>query len=249
MSINQRYVYSLILSSCLLLTGAKCTLFGSSDGNSSGGDKDTRVEVSDEQKISADSGNFNGNLDSGDQFGSAITGLGDLESDGVEDLAVGAPFDNDGGDEQGSVWILFMDDNGRVDLERKISSKKGDFGGNLSDNDLFGSALAGVGDLNGDGAFDLAVGAPGEDSGNKDRGAVWMLFLNAEGGVREEQKIADGTGGFDGNLKDDDRFGSAIADIGDVNSDGITDLAVGTPNNDDGSDNAGAVWILIGLEI
>ena len=244
MYINQRYVYVLMLSACLLLTGAKCALFGSSDGNSSGGGKDTRVEVSDEQKISADSGNFNGELSSGDQFGSAVTGLGDLESDGVKDLAVGAPFDNDGGDDQGAVWILFMDDNGLVDLERKISSKKGGFDGNLNDNDQFGSALAGVGDLNGDGVFDLAVGAPGADSGKKDRGAVWILFLNAVGGVRDEQKIADGAGGFDGNLNDDDRFGSAIADIGDVNGDGITDLAVGAPFDNDGGDEKGAVWIL-----
>ncbi len=198
----------------------------------------------DEQKISADSGGFNGNLDKGDEFGSAVADPGDLEADGVRDLAVGAPFDDDDGKDRGAVWMLFMDDNGRVDQEQKISSDAGDFAGNLDDDDLFGSALAGIDDLDGDGAFDLAVGAPGDDENGPDRGGIWILFLDIEGRVRQEQKIADGEGGFDGDLDDDDRFGSAVAAIGDVNGDGITDLAVGAPNDDDGPSNAGAVWIL-----
>ncbi len=245
MHIKRRYAHVLVLVTSLLLTGFedfKCA--DDSSGGSSGGSTDTRVSVSvsDEQKISADSGNFNGNLDNGDQFGSAVADPGDLEADGVRDLAVGAPFDDDDGNDKGAVWMLFMDTNGRVDREQKISSDAGGFRGDLDNSDLFGSALAGIGDLNGDGAFDLAVGAPGGDSG---RGEVWILFLDAAGRVRQEQTIADGTGGFGGDLDNDDRFGSAIADIGDLNGDGIRDLAVGAPNDDDGSDNAGAVWILM----
>jgi hypothetical protein len=243
MRFNKPFFRVLIVLSSLLLTGASG--FKCSNDNSSGGTTDTRVRVNDEQKISASSGNFNGNLDDGDAFGSAVTDLGDLEADGVTDLAVGTPFDDDGGNDRGAVWVLFMDDNGRVDQEQKISDTAGDFGGNLDDDDQFGSALAGIDDLDGDGVFDLAVGAPGGDDNGADRGAVWIVFLDARGKVREQQKIADGDGGFDGNLDDDDRFGSAVAVIGDVNGDGIPDLAVGAPNDDDGPDNAGAVWILM----
>lgn len=244
---KKHYAHVLVLVSGLLLAGFdgfKCTDNNSGSNNSSGGNADNRVEVDSEQKISADNGGFNGSLRDGDRFGSAVADLGDLEGDGVRDLAVGAPFDDDGGNDRGAAWVLFMDDNGRVDKEQKISSNSGGFGGSLDDDDQFGSAVAGIGDLNGDGVFDLAVGAPGNDDGGTDRGGMWILFLNAEGRVRDQQKIADGAGGFDGNLADDDRFGSAIADIGDVNGDGIADLAVGAPNDDDGSDNAGAVWIL-----
>ena len=246
MHINKRYAYPLILVSMLLLTGSdgfKCSDDDDNDDSSSG-TSNTRIEVIDEQKISADSGGFNGNLDKGDQFGSAVADPGDLEADGVGDLAVGAPFDDDDGKDRGAVWMLFMDDNGRVDQEQKISSDAGDFAGNLDDDDLFGSALAGIDDLDGDAAFDLAVGAPGDDENGPDRGGIWILFLDIEGRVRQEQKIAEGEGGFDGDLDDDDRFGSAVAAIGDVNGDGITDLAVGAPNDDDGSNDAGAVWIL-----
>jgi hypothetical protein len=232
----------LIVLSSLLLAGSSG--FKCSKDDSSSGTTDTRIRVADEQKISADSGGFNGNLDNGDQFGSAVADPGDLEADGVRDLAVGAPFDDDDGNNRGAVWVLFMDDNGRVDQEQKISGDAGDFTGNLDDDDLFGSALAGIDDLNGDGAFDLAVGAPGGDDNGTDRGQVWILFLDSEGKVRDELKIADGAGDFEGDLDDDDRFGSAVAAIGDVNGDGIVDLAVGAPNDDDGPDNAGAVWIL-----
>jgi len=246
MHYNKNYNYALILVSSLLLTGFedfKCA--EDSAGGGSNGGSGTRIRVSNEQKISADSGFFNGDLNNGDQFGSAITDPGDLEADGVRDLAVGAPFDDDDGNDRGALWVLFMNDNGRVDQEQKISSQAGVFGGNLSNDDRFGSAVAGIRDLNADGAFDLAAGAPGDDEGGTDKGSVWILFLDAEGRVRQEQNIADGIGGFGGDLDNDDRFGSAIADIGDVNGDGIRDLAVGAPNDDDGSDNAGAVWILM----
>ncbi|MGB5716993.1 MAG: integrin alpha [Gammaproteobacteria bacterium] len=246
MHINKRFTYPLILVSMLLLTGAdgfKCSDDDDND-DSSRGTSNTSIQVIDEQKISADSGGFNGNLDKGDQFGSAVADPGDLEADGVGDLAVGTPFDDDDGKDRGAVWMLFMDDNGLVDQEQKISSDAGDFAGDLDDDDLFGSAVAGIDDLDGDGAFDLAVGAPGGDENGPERGEVWILFLDSEGKVLREQKISDSDGDFNGDLDDDDRFGSAIAAIGDVNGDGITDLAVGAPNDDDGSNNAGAVWIL-----
>jgi len=216
----------------LLLTGARCT------------DSTVSTEVDSEEKISDSKGGFDGNLNDGDQFGSAIASIGDLESDGVSDLAVGAPFDDDNGTDRGAVWILFMDADGRVDLEQKISDDEGGFIGNLDNNDQFGSAIASIGDLNNDGVQDLAVGAPRDDDPGNNRGAVWILFLDNPGRVVESRKISDRAGGFDGNLSDDDEFGGAVANIGDVDSDGVTDLAVGARRDDDGGNNKGAVWIL-----
>jgi hypothetical protein len=248
MPFRQRSLRYLILLSVFWLCGfdlSNCSLNDSSDGNSSsGGSSGFRVRVQDEQKISEDKGNFNGDLDSGDRFGSALAGPGDLESDGVRDLAVGAPFMDEGGTDRGGIWILFMDDNGQVDLEQKISGNSGGFDGNLDDGDLFGSALAGIGDLNGDGALDLVAGAPNDDEGGSERGALWVLFLNDQGRVRDEQKIAYGAGGFSGNLDDGDRFGSAVAQIGDIDRDGIPDLAVGAPRDAGDVTDPGEVWIL-----
>jgi hypothetical protein len=233
------FVFCLLLS-CLLLGGAKCSLTNGNSDNSGS----TTVRVDSDQKISDNSGGFNGNLDAGNQFGSAVVSIGDLEGDGVADLAVGAPNTHGGGTDRGAVWILFMNSDGRVDTQQKIADGSGGFDGKLDNDDRFGSAVASPGDLNGDGTTDLAVGAPGDDDGGTDRGAVWILFLNTEGKVRLYQKISDTAGGFSGKLKDGDQFGSAVASIGDIDGDGIDDLAVGAPYANEGGTGRGEVWIL-----
>ncbi len=205
---------------------------------------DSNATVREVQKISALTGGLLGDLSDNDQFGSAIASLGDLNGDGISDLAVGAPEDSDGGTGKGAVWILFMNNDGSVASQQKISAERGGFEGNLDSNDHLGSALAGLGDLDGDGVNDLAVGANGDDDGGTDRGAVWILFLNPDGTVAAEQKISQSEGKFNGTLGDGDAFGSALADIGDLDEDGITDLAAGAPGSDDGGTDRGALWLL-----
>jgi hypothetical protein len=200
--------------------------------------------VRSQQKVADGSGGFEGSLSDNDHFGSAVSSTGDLDGDGIPDLEVGAPGDDDGGTDRGAVWILFMDRNGRVRSEQKIADGSGQFNGDLNDNDGFGSALANPGDLDVDGTPDLAVGAPGSDDGGTDRGAVWILFLDEAGKVRSESRISSTSGNFEGKLHDGDRFGSAVTGIGDLDSNGVPDLAVGAPEDDDGGTNKGAVWIL-----
>ena len=85
--------------------------------------------------------------------------------------------------------------------------------------DYFGSDIDNIGDLNGDGIDDLVVGAPFDDDVNTNAGAVYILFMKADGTVDDEQKISGLTGGadvvFDGGSSD--YFGYAVASIGDVN--------------------------------
>lgn len=225
----QRIVILAIVGVAFLFSG--CTQSYSSDADSS-------------QKISAIAGNFNNNLDDSDQFGLAIANLGDIESDGVIDLLVGAPYDDDGGTDQGAVYVLFMDDNGQVDVRQKISETQGGFTGVLDNEDHFGFAVAALGDLNKDGFTDVAVGAPGDDDGGVDRGAVWILNLNTQGQVLSQQKISNVAGNLNETLDDNDQFGAALLSVSDLNGDGIVDLVVGMPGDDDGGTDRGALWIL-----
>ena len=83
----------------------------------------------------------------------------------------------------GAVWMLLLKSDGTVKSHQKISDTEGGFTGGLDDDDWFGVAgVASLGDLDGDGRGDLAVGAPHDDDGGANRGAVWILFLDGAPG-------------------------------------------------------------------
>jgi hypothetical protein len=166
------------------------------------------------------------------------------------DLAVGAYGDDDGGTDRGAVWILFMNTDGTVQGHQKISATEGGFTGILVDSDNLGSSLAALGDFDGDGVNDLAVGAAGDGGEGINRGAVWVLLLNASGTVKDHQKINDNEGNFNDPIDIGDEFGHSVAAINDLDGDGIGDLAVGMYGDNDGCDllqpdcARGGVWIL-----
>ena len=197
------------------------------------------------QPITTGVGGFSGQLDAYDRFGRSIANLGDLDGDGVTDIAVSAHGDDDGGDARGAVYVLFLNVDGTVKAEQKISSTQGDFVGALSDDNWFGEGLTAPGDLDGDGVFDLIASSPRDDDGGVNRGALYVLFLETDGTVRNHVKISSTVGAFLGQLDDHDRFGEdALAFLGDEDGDGFPAIAVGTGGDDDGGTNRGAVWIL-----
>ena len=182
-------------------------------------------------------------LTANDDFGE-VAALGELDRNGVSDVAVGAPGDDNGGSNAGAVWLLEQSVEGTVLAQHKLSNTFGGLSG-LPAGGAFGSSLAGLGDLDGDGTPDLAVGSPLEDVGSPDAGVIRIIFLRPNGTVKSVSKIGAGLGGFAGLLHAGDRFGAGLAAIGDVDGDGVVDLAVGAEGDDDGSADAGAVWILL----
>ena len=125
------------------------------------------------------------------------------------------------------VGVTAKKGNAQVQSFSKLSSTQGGFGSGLADGDQFGHGLTSIGDLDGDGVIDLAVGAWLDDQGGSNKGSVWVLFMNANGTVRSKTQIAENVGGFSGNLDNDDYFGIAVASVGDLNGDGNEELAVG----------------------
>ena len=213
--------------------GAVYVLFMNTDGT-----------VSSNQKIADNTGGFNVTLADSDQFGISVAAVGDLDNDGVEDLAVGANLDDTGGTDRGAVYVLFMNTDGTVKSNQKIADNTGGFNVTLTDSDQFGVSVAGVGDLDNDGVEDLAVGANLDDTGGTDRGAVYVLLMNTNGTVKSNQKIADNTGGFNVTFAGNDRFGTSVASLGDLDNDGVEDLAVGAIFDDTGGPNRGAMYVL-----
>ena len=196
-------------------------------------------------EISSGEGNFNGALEAFDEFGFSMAILSDFNQGSTADLAVGANLDDDGGTDRGAVYVLSLNSDATVNSFQKISNTEGNFTANLIDNDQFGSSVASLGDFNGDGTTDLVVGAPLDDDGGMDRGAVYVLFLNSDATVNSFQKISDTQGNFNGTLDNSDGFGLSVASLGDFNRDGTTDIVVGAHFDDDGGPEKGAIYILL----
>ncbi len=92
------------------------------------------------QKISDTNGSFTETLANNDNFGYAVTSIGDLNNDSIIDLVVSAPYDGGGGLSTGAVYVLFMHTNGSVNTSQKISNITGNFNASQSLNtfDYFG---------------------------------------------------------------------------------------------------------------
>jgi hypothetical protein len=182
-----------------------------------------------------------------DQFGSRLA-VGDFDGDGYMDLAVGVQYeDNAAVHDTGAVNILYGTAAGLTALNNEVFFQGS--AGILDDfeaDDCFGFALA-VGDFDGDGYDDLAVGAPYEDIGSAiDAGAVNVLYGSATGlggdNAFWHQDVTDVAGA----AESDDSFGYALT-AADFDGDGYSDLAVGVPYEDIGSvGDAGGVNILFG---
>jgi len=181
----------------------------------------------------------------GDLFGSSLAVL-DVDLDGVLEIAIGAPMRHSG---QGAVFVCVVDDFGAIFINKEIQSQSAGFGITLSTSDFFGQSLAGLGDLEGAGnGAVLAIGAPeGEYSTSPtDAGALFLLTISSGGEIVQTVVITDGVSGFPaGVLSSADDFGAGVSAIGDVDGDGITDLAVGNPAASSGAySSSGAVYIL-----
>ena len=196
--------------------------------------------VREQKEIGEGKGGFGGSLSTGG-FGTDIAFLGDVDGDGIGDVAVGHPQFSG---LSGAVWILFLDATGEVASEQRISSSSGGLGVSLDVADFFGTAVEAVVDLNGDGVPDVAVGAWGDDDDGNDKGAVYLLQLQANGTVLSTQKISQLAGLFTGSLFVNGRFGEALAFLGDLSGDGAPELAVGEPGAGFAGGYRGRVWIL-----
>ena len=173
---------------------------------------------------------FDGEI--GDGFGQSVSGAGDVDGDGFDDLIVGAPTDDNGGSFSGSARV-FSGVDGSV-----LHIFEGD-----SNGDNFGNSVSGAGDVNGDGFADLIVGASLDDNRDLFSGSA-RVFSGSDGSVLYNFD-GDSNGGP---TPSGDRFGGSVSGAGDANNDGFDDLIVGAANDDNNGSNSGSARVLSGSD-
>jgi len=169
-----------------------------------------------------------------DYAGDAVTGAGDVNDDGFDDLLIGAY----GAGEQnvGTAYLVLGPVTGELSLSEATATFSGESRG-----DAAGEFVSSAGDVNDDGYDDLLFGVDEEDSGGRAAGAAYLLFGPVTGSVD--------LGGGDAKLIGEsvaDYAGGSVAGVGDTNGDGYDDLLVGARNSDEAASDAGVAYLVLG---
>ncbi|MFK5956650.1 MAG: integrin alpha [Planctomycetota bacterium] len=160
-------------------------------------------------------------------LGGAISKVGDINGDGVNDIIVGAPLSSPGGLFQAGAVVVYSGADGTV-LYHFIGAEAFDH---------FGGSVSGLGDINQDGFDEILVGASDANPSGLLRAGSCYIYSGQDGSLLR-QWTGEG---------ESDAFGSAVSHAGDLNADGYPDILVGAPSaNPNGVVDAGSAYCYSG---
>ncbi|MBL7732136.1 MAG: FG-GAP repeat protein [Chitinophagaceae bacterium] len=165
-------------------------------------------------------------------LGISVAGAGDINGDGFSDVIAGAYAYDNGQNGEGAAFIYYGSNTGTVSAPNtRLESNQV--------NAAFGNAVAGAGDVNGDGFSDVIVGARLYDNGQAEEGAVFIYHGSTAGIITTPVTFLEcNQAGAE--------MGYSVAAAGDINADGYGDIIAGAYLYDNGQTDEGAAFIYHG---
>ncbi len=171
-----------------------------------------------------------------DAAGTMVRWAGDVNGDGLDDVVVGAPYDDIHAVDAGTAYVVYGGVTGTLDLSAANARLIG-----IHSGDNAGAAVGRAGDVNGDGFDDVLVGALYADDGGSDAGVAYLVYGPVTGDIDLDGADVVLLGGGAG-----DYAGVSVATVGDWDGDGLSDILVGAYNEDTGASNAGMAYLVMG---
>ena len=167
-------------------------------------------------------------------FDHALGTIGDVNGDGYSDVVVGAPYYDNGEENEGRAFVYHGGPTGLNTGPADWTAEGNEVGA------WFGSAAGAAGDVNGDGYADVIIGAYGYDNFGSDQGVAFVYHGSASGlttGPADWMAESD---------QDNSEFGISVSAAGDVNGDGYGDVIVGARAYDKGQTDEGVAFVYHG---
>jgi hypothetical protein len=179
----------------------------------------------------------------------SMVGMSDVDGDGLDDLWIGANQGETSGQDTGLVYLFYA-----KGLQSKLNGSTQDSinadvmlvgEGNY---DYAGFSMANAGDVDGDKLDDWLIGAHKADAEQSDMGKVYLFFASTLNGLSGEQSMSLADVTFVGEAEND-FAGYAVAGGSDVDKDGLSDIMIGSGDNDANGDNSGAAYLFLGASL
>ncbi|MBN1538887.1 MAG: FG-GAP repeat protein, partial [Candidatus Thermoplasmatota archaeon] len=177
-----------------------------------------------------------------DHSGWSVSGAGDVNGDGYDDILIGATWNNEGGSHTGQTYLI-MGKNSGWSMDISLSLADASFIGEAA-NDWSGFSVSGAGDVNGDGYDDILIGAFYNGAGGNHAGQTYLI-MGKNSGWSMDTSLGSADASFIGEAADDE-LGRSVSGAGDVNGDGYDDILIGAPLNDEGGSKAGQTYLVLG---